>query len=44
MLLEWNRIDPVSDTEIIRNNYIYTIQGNRNPFIDNANYANAIWG
>lgn len=44
LLLEWNRIDPVSDTEIIRNNYIYRIQGNRNPFIDKAEYADAIWG
>lgn len=44
ILLEWNVLDPVSETEIIRNNYIYTIQGNRNPFIDNSDYAQMIWG
>lgn len=44
LLLEWNELDPVSETEIIRNNYIYTIQGNRNPFIDNSDYAQLIWG
>lgn len=44
ILLKWNELDPVSETEIIRNNYIYTIQGNRNPFIDNAEYADLIWG
>lgn len=44
LLLEWNELDPVSETEIIRNNYIYTIQGNRNPFIDNSDYTQLIWG
>ena len=44
ILLKWNKEDPVSQTEIIRNDYIYTVQGNRNPFIDNSNYANMIWG
>lgn len=43
ILLKWNNLDPVSDAEILRNNFIYTIQGNRNPFIDNADYANQIW-
>lgn len=44
MLLEWNRLDPVSEQEINRNEYIQSIQGNRNPFIDNSLYAEAIWG
>lgn len=44
MLLDWNNEDPVSETETIRNDYAHSIQGNRNPFIDNSNYANLIWG
>jgi endonuclease I len=43
MLLEWHRNDPVSQKEINRNNAIYDYQGNRNPFIDNPLYADAIW-
>lgn len=43
LLLLWNDLDPVSETEIIRNNYTEDIQGNRNPFIDNPDYADMIW-
>jgi endonuclease I len=41
--LAWNTMDPVSAEEIARNNASFTYQGNRNPFIDNPNYANLIW-
>jgi len=34
MFLDWHLEDPVSDFEISRNNKIYNIQNNRNPFID----------
>ncbi|QCX53960.1 endonuclease [Elizabethkingia sp. JS20170427COW] len=34
MLLEWHHLDPVSQREIDRNNEVYKIQGNRNPFVD----------
>ena len=44
LLLRWNDEDPVSETEIIRNKYTQSIQGNRNPFIDNPDYADMIWG
>ena len=44
MLLEWNKLDPVDQIEITRNEAVYKIQGNRNPFIDNSSYAEAIWG
>lgn len=44
MLLEWHNNDPVSQKEIDRNEAIYAIQGNRNPFIDNPEWANEIWG
>jgi hypothetical protein len=43
-LLLWNGIDPSDDFEMNRNNYIYTWQVNRNPFIDYPDLANYIWG
>ena len=44
ILLDWNNDDPVSDFEMIRNDRIYQVQGNRNPFIDNPRLATRIWG
>ncbi|WP_294304621.1 endonuclease [uncultured Chryseobacterium sp.] len=44
VLLAWHNQDPVSQAEINRNNASYSFQGNRNPFIDNPNYVNQIWG
>jgi len=43
MLLDWSDNDPVSQKEIDRNNVVYGIQGNRNPFIDHPEYAHIIW-
>lgn len=43
-LLLWNTQDPADDFEMNRNNYIYTWQLNRNPFIDYPLLANYIWG
>lgn len=44
LLLDWNGFDPVDAKEIRRNNQVATYQGNRNPFIDNEDFADAIWG
>lgn len=44
MMLHWSNIDPVSTKEVNRNNALYGIQHNRNPFIDHPEYANQIWG
>ncbi len=44
LLVSWHNADPVSPYEIARNNAIYVRQGNRNPFIDQPNWVNAIWG
>jgi len=44
MLLKWSREDPVSDKEIERNEKVYSIQNNRNPFIDFPELAEYIWG
>lgn len=43
-LLTWNQTDPRDDFEMNRNNFIYTWQMNRNPFIDFPLLANYIWG
>ena len=44
LLLSWHRADPVSEKEIDRNDAVYQIQGNRNPFIDFPELAEYIWG
>jgi hypothetical protein len=44
LLLQWNQTDPRDDFEMNRNNYIYTWQVNRNPFIDYPLLADYIWG
>ncbi len=44
MLMEWHRNDPVSHREHLRNDAIYQVQGNRNPFIDHPEFAERIWG
>ena len=43
MLLQWHYNDPVSQKEIDRNNTVYALQHNRNPFIDCPYFAEAIW-
>ncbi|MCF8338642.1 MAG: endonuclease [Bacteroidales bacterium] len=43
-LLEWNEQDPPDAFERNRNNVIFNWQHNRNPFIDNPEWANRIWG
>ncbi|MEA1983427.1 MAG: endonuclease [Campylobacterota bacterium] len=42
-MLEWNRMDRVSNSEIRRNEIIYQYQNNRNPFIDNNEWVDLIW-
>lgn len=44
MLGEWHVADPVSQKEIDRNDAIYAIQGNRNPYIDHPEYVYSVWG
>lgn len=43
MLLQWHNQDPVSQREIDRNNEVYALQKNRNPFIDYPQWVNTIW-
>lgn len=44
LLLQWHRQDPVSQKELDRNDAVYKIQNNRNPFIDHPELAEYIWG
>ena len=44
LLLRWAREDPVSDKEKNRNEAVYRVQNNRNPFIDNPELIEYIWG
>ena len=44
MLMKWAAADPVSQKEIQRNNAVYEIQRNRNPFIDFPGLERLIWG
>ena len=41
-LKRWNRLDPPSNQEMLRNNLIEEIQGNRNSYIDNPTLAEQI--
>lgn len=43
-LLNWHRNDPPDDFEMNRNNIVYTWQFNRNPFIDQPDLVEYIWG
>jgi endonuclease I/methionine-rich copper-binding protein CopC len=39
VLLQWHQADPVDDRERLRNEVVYTYQGNRNPFIDHPEWV-----
>ncbi len=42
-LMKWHLQEPVSDLEKVRNEEVFKIQGNRNPFIDMPQYACSIY-
>ncbi|MDO5394617.1 MAG: endonuclease [Bacteroidales bacterium] len=44
LLMDWHRGDPVSEKEQLRNEEVYKIQNNRNPFIDFPTLAEYLWG
>lgn len=43
VLLAWNDLDPVSPKEVSRNNAIYALQNNRNPYIDRPEWVHQVW-
>jgi endonuclease I len=44
LFLQWNALDPVSAKEMARNNTVYNIQNNRNPYVDHPEWIPLIWG
>lgn len=44
LLLQWNKEDPVDEVERVRNEKVFGIQGNRNPFVDYPQLSSYIWG
>ena len=44
LLLQWAAQDPVSQKEIDRNNAVYAVQQNRNPYIDFPELAEKVFG
>ncbi|MCK5775452.1 MAG: endonuclease [Bacteroidales bacterium] len=44
VLLTWHQEDPVSQKEVNRNNGIYDIQYNRNPYVDHPEFVAQVWG
>lgn len=43
LFTKWAHEDPVSDKEYIRNEALFNIQHDRNPFIDHPEYIDVIW-
>lgn len=44
MLMQWAEQDPVDDIERARNEAVYEVQQNRNPFVDYPGLEDYIWG
>lgn len=44
LFTKWSEQDPVSEKEIRRNEAVYKLQNNRNPFIDHPSYIAKIFG
>jgi endonuclease I len=44
VLQQWHQMDPVDDAERLRNDRIFAVQKNRNPFIDRPEFAERIGG
>lgn len=42
IVMKWHRQDPPDAHEIARNEYIYSVQHNRNPFIDHPDWADRV--
>jgi len=40
-LLEWHQADPVDNAELERNNAVFSVQGNRNPYVDHPEWVSA---
>jgi endonuclease I len=44
MFMRWSEQDPVDSIETARNNSVFNVQGNRNPFVDYPGLEQMVWG
>ena len=44
MMMRWSKQDPVDAREVARNNAVYNVQSNRNPFVDYPGLEDYVWG
>ncbi len=44
MMMRWSKQDPVDAVEIARNNAVFEVQGNRNPYVDYPGLEEYTWG
>ncbi len=42
-LLEWHAADPIDDKERVRNEAVFSFQGNRNPFVDHPEWVDCLY-
>ena len=44
MLMRWSKQDPIDEVERARNQAVYEVQKNRNPFVDYPGLEDYVWG
>lgn len=44
MFMRWSEQDPVDSMELARNEAVYRVQGNRNPYVDYPGLEDYVWG
>lgn len=44
MLIRWSNEDPIDEVELARNEAVYRVQGNRNPYVDYPHLEDYIFG
>ncbi|MBP5346118.1 MAG: endonuclease [Bacteroidales bacterium] len=44
MLLRWSNDDPIDEVELARNEAVYRVQGNRNPYVDYPHLEDYVFG
>jgi endonuclease I len=44
MFMRWSEQDPVDSIELARNEAVYRVQGNRNPYVDYPGLEDYVWG
>jgi len=44
MMMRWSALDPVDSIETARNDSVFVVQGNRNPFVDYPGLEDYVWG